>query len=149
MPDVISQYNHTYKKLVNQEVDLDNLKAILLDATGTFNAAHTTLDQVAGAVDGGHRPKEVYGNGWTEGGEVLGSVVVSIWNTNGFMLDAADTRKTAVGGPIGPYDHVVIVDGATGAPLWHIENESTKEAGEATDNVIVYNAGGIFRGALT
>lgn len=149
MADVISQYNHTYKKLMNQEVTLANLAAILLDATGTFSATHTTLDQVAGAVTGGHRPKEVYGNGWTEGGEVLSSVAVTIWNTNGFMLDAADTRKTATGGSIGPYDNVVIVDKTTGAPLWHIANESTKTAGEATDNVIVYNAGGIFRGSLT
>lgn len=150
MADLMRAYDHTFKLWINGQVDKANIKAMLLDATGTYNAAHTTIDSVAGAVTGGHRPKEVYGNGWTEGGEVLASVAVTIWNTNGYMIDAADTRKTATTGGIGPYDHVLIYDATNNLPLWHIVNEVPgKTAGAATDNVIVYNAGGIQRGSIT
>lgn len=149
MPDVLSQYNHSYRRLISKGLDNITFKAMLLDSGGTFNAAHTTLDQVAGAVSGGHRPKEVSGGGWDEGGEVVTGLVVAIWNTNGYAIDMADTRETAVGASIGPYDNVVIYDADDGAPIWHIQNESTKEAGEATDNVIVWNAGGVLRGSLS
>lgn len=150
MADTIRAYNHTFKLWVNGQVDKANIKAMLMSSAGTFSAAHTTVDAVAGAVSGGNRPREVYGNGWTQGGEVLTGVAVTTWNTNGYMIDAADTRKTATGGAIGPYDNVLIYDATNNLPLWHIQNEVTgKTAGASTDNVIVYDAGGIQRGSLS
>lgn len=151
MADVISQYNGAYSYCVNKGISNITFKAVLLNASGTFNPAHATLDSVAGAVSGGHRPNEVYGNGWTEGGETLDTVTVAVWNTNGFVIDAADERHTATGGPIGPYNAVAIIDAATFVPIWHISNGGTmaaKTAGEATDNVIVWNAAGILRASL-
>lgn len=150
MADLMRAYNHTFKLFMNGQVDKANIKAMLLDATGAYNAAHATVDAVAGAVSGGHRPREVYGNGWTEGGEVVTSVAVTIWNTNGYMIDAADTRKTATTGGIGPYDQVLLYDATNNLPLWHILNEVPgKTAGAATDNVVVYDAGGLMRGSIT
>lgn len=151
MSDVISQYNGAYAFLVAKGIDNCTFKGMLLNASGTFNPAHATIDSVAGAVSGGHRPNEVYGNGWTEGGEVLDTIAVAVWNTNGFSIDAADERHTATGGPIGPYNNVVIYEVASGRPIWHISNGGTgaaKTAGESTDNAVVFDAGGILRASL-
>lgn len=140
----ISRYNHTAKKLLNKEVTYTTLKAQLLNATATFTATHTTLTQVnnAGAY-------QVSGNGWTAGGELLGSVAVTVVDTNDAMLDAADITKTATGGSIGPAYGCVIYDDtdAGDAPLWFINFDGVREAGEGTDFKIVWNASGIYRTA--
>lgn len=153
MADVINQYNHTFSFITKTGMDNIVPVAMLLNSSGTFDATDTTLDDVAGAPTGSpaHRPNEVYGNGWAEDGEALDTVAVSVWNTTGFMIDGADERHTATGGAIGPYNAVVVYDLTTGKPLWHINNGGTlaaKTAGEATDNVIVWNAAGILRGSL-
>ncbi len=144
MAVTISRYNHTAKKLLNKEVTYTTLKAMLLNATATFTATHTALTQVTNA--GAY---EVSGNGWAAGGETFGSVAVTVVDTNDAMLDANDISKTAAGGPIGPAYGCVIYDDtdASDAPLWFVNFDGSREAGEGTDFKIVLNASGLYRTA--
>jgi hypothetical protein len=138
----ISRYNHTAKLLLNKEIVYTTLKAMLLNATATFTASHTTLSSVTNA--GAY---QVSGNGWAAGGETLASVAVTVVDTNDAMIDADDISKTASGGSIGPAYGAVIYDDthASDAPLWFINFDGAKEAGVGTDFKINWNASGIFR----
>ena len=143
MAVTVSLYNNTVKRLVNQEVDFTALKMMLLDATASFTATHTALTDVAGAS----HDKEVFGNGWTEGGELLASVAVTTIATNDAKLDAADISVTATGGPIGPATAAVIYDDtdAADAPLAYIDFGGEEQAGESTDFKVVWHTDGIFK----
>lgn len=142
MAVTISRYNHTAKLLLNKEIVYTTLKCMLLNATASFTATHTTLAQVTNT--GAY---EVSGNGWAVGGELLGSVAVTIVDTNDAMLDAADISKTASGGSIGPAPFAVVYDDthASDAPLWFINFDGSKEAGVGTDFKVNWNASGLFR----
>lgn len=143
MAVTIQLYNNAVKRLVNKEVSLTNLKFMLLDNTASFNAAHTTLAQVMG----GSPSKEVFGNNWTLGGELLENVAVTIVDTNDAMLDADDISKTATGGPIGPAYAGVLYDDADAddAPLAYVDFGTDEQAGQDTDFKVVWGANGIFR----
>lgn len=134
-----SLYNHTAKKVLGGEITYASLKVILLGATASFTATDTTLDSVAGAVSGGHRPKEIYGNGWTEGGMSIASVASAITTTNDATLSGTDLRVRASGGSIGPAYACVIVDGTT--PIEYIDFGGTLTAGDGTDILIPASAG--------
>jgi hypothetical protein len=142
MAVTITLYNHTVKKLVNEEFDLSTLKVMLLNATAeaAFSAAHTTLAQVAGASN----VNEVSGNGWTTGGIALANAAVSIVTTNDAKLDADDISVTASGGSIGPAEAAVIYDDTGDVPLAFIDFDGTQEAGVGTDFKIIWNASGII-----
>lgn len=100
----IQLYNHTAQRFMSgANAAADTYKVMLLNSTATFNAAHTTLTQVSNA-----NAYEVYGNGWTQLGETLTSVVISLITTNDAMFDAADVLKAISGGNLGPYKAFVI-----------------------------------------
>lgn len=155
MAVTITRYNHTLTLLNTGAIDLNNLKVMLLTNAATFSAANTTLDQVAGALEGSpaERANEVYGNAWTQGGELLAGVA---WTTvaadvdtvaNDSMLDANDVSVTATGGPIGPTRKAVVYDDAHGsdAPLLFIDFGEDQQAGEDTDFKIVWSTNGMLR----
>lgn len=144
MAITVSTYNHTSAKLLKLGVDPQaaNFFLELLNGDATFVASHTTK----AAVDntGGY---EVYGNGWTQGGENLASVAVTTVTTNDAMLDAADVQITATGGSIGPADAALVyVDedgGGTYTPLWFIDFGESKTATVGNVFPVFWNASGI------
>lgn len=141
MAVTVSNYNHTAKLLLGAEVDHTDLAIMLLDETASFNASNVTLADVAGVSN----DKEVYGNGWEQGGENLSNVAASIVTTNDAILDCDDPVVTATGGPIGPAYAAVIYEKTTEAPLQYIDFGEAVTAGEATDFRVIISANGIFR----
>ena len=141
MAVTFSLYNTSVKRLINKEVDYANLKVMLLDATATFTATDTALTQVAGASN----VKEVSGNGWDVGGELLGGVAVTTVTTNDAKLDATDVSVTAAGGSIGPAYAAVVYDDtdSNDAPLMYIDFGAAQTAGDTTDFKIVWHANGL------
>ncbi len=127
-------YNHTAKLFANGDVNIANLKVILVNAY-TFTATETALTAVnAAAVDG---------FGWTAGGEVITGAAVTITTTNDATLDGADISVTATGGDIGPADALVVVDGTNLTPLFHYAFASAQTAGDGTPFNVNWNASGI------
>lgn len=145
MADTISQYNHTRSIILGQTLDFDNLKVVLLNATPTFNATHTSLDSVAGAVVDGSRANEVHGNGWTQGGVLIAGGAVTVVNTDEAMLDGTDISIDATGGDIGPAGSAVIIDGTSLKPLWFVQFDSSRTAGVGTPFKFVISANGLYR----
>jgi hypothetical protein len=139
MAVTVSVYNHTRKLFANGEVDLADVKVMLRNDTTVFNAAHTVIGDLAGA--------EVHGGGWTEGGEPIDSLAVTVVATNGAMLDGTDVSVTATGSAIGPAYKAVIYDDDTTTKnlLFFIDFGAAEEAGVGTDFKIVWNADGIHR----
>lgn len=149
MADTLLKYNHSLKLIANKEIDLTAIKVMLLGAGAAFDAAHTTLNEVAGAA-APHRANELYGNGWAEGGELLTGVVLTTVLTSGVMLDANDIRKTATGGPIPPggtTQRAVMFDDAHASKqvLFWITLEAPRQAGEFVDFLLKWHANGIVR----
>lgn len=143
MATTISRYNHTLKKIINKEVTYTTLKVMLLNNSAAFDATDTTLAGPAGVANA----NEVSGNGWTVGGETLASVAVTIVDTDGAMIDAADLEKTASGASIGPAYAAVIYDDtdASDAPLWYVDFGEAKEADDGTPFKFTINASGLIR----
>lgn len=143
MAVTMSPYNHLAKLLLNQEVDFANIRIALLDATGLFVGAHVAKTNVdnAGA-------REVFGNGWVQGGPTLTNVAVTTVDTNDAMLDADDVSVTATGGAIGPAENALIYDATSLAPLIHVHFGRAHDAGQGTDFLISFNALGLLRGVF-
>jgi hypothetical protein len=148
MTVTITPYNHTTKLFANSEVSLADLKLMLLDSGASFDATDTSIDDVAGA-NTPPRANEVSGNGWTTGGEALGSAAVTTVTTNDAKLDATDISVAASGGSIGPADYGVIYDSDSGNVLAFIDFDGSKEAGDTTDFKVTWNASGIFTWTYT
>lgn len=136
MANTTTYYNHTAKLILNQEITKTTLKAMLLNANkaALFVASHTTVDQVAGALAGSPlaRANEVYGFGWTQGGELLANVAVTTVTTNDALLDADDISKTPTGGDIGPTYAALIYDSTSMKPLAFNDFGEVKQAGVGT-----------------
>jgi hypothetical protein len=139
-------YNHTRAKLLDlgMVAQAAYFYVELLDATATFVATATTKTAVdnAGA-------KEVYGGGWTQGGENLENVAVSVVDTNGAMLDCDDVSVIATGGPIGPAEAALVwLDeggaGTTKTPLWFIDFGGTQAATETEPFEINISSNGLY-----
>ena len=144
MAVTVSTYNHTATKLLNLGVDPQsaNFFLELLNSSATFVATHTTKSAVDNT--GGY---EVYGNGWTQGGENLENVAVTTVTTNDAKLDADDVQITASGGSIGPADAALVyVDedgGGTYTPLWFIDFGESKTATVGNVFPVIWSASGI------
>jgi hypothetical protein len=141
MAVTISFYNHTRKLFTNGEVDLSSLKFMLRNDTTVFNAAHAVVADLAGA--------EVSGNGWTAGGEAIGSAAVTTVETNGAMLDGADISVEASGSAI-TASRGVIVANDFASPLalnvlFFVDFDETKSADAGTPFNVTWNANGIAR----
>lgn len=130
-------YNHTAKLLLNQDVDLNNLKAMLLDGAyaALYDATDTTVDAVVGALSGSplERAHEVYGYGWTQGGEALANYTVTIVNTDDALLDADDiSASVSSSGDLGPSYAALIYDATNDYPLVFNDFGEAKTAGAGT-----------------
>lgn len=152
MAVTVNRYNHTLKLWLNGEIDMANLKAMLLSDDATFDATDTDIDDVAGALTGSpaERANELYGNGWTQGGQTLDNVAVTIVDTDGAMIDCDDETVTATGGAIPPSGgayKTVVLDATSGKPLWFYTHNVTggESAGEGTEFKILPNGNGLLR----
>lgn len=144
MAITISRYNHTAKKIMNSEIALNDLYFMLLSDSASFDATDTSIDDVAGA-DTPPRANEVSGNGWTTGGEAIGSAAITTVSTSGAMLDGEDISVEASGDSIGPAHAGVIYEKTSGDVLWYVDFDGAQEAGVGTDFKITFHANGIFR----
>ncbi|RWC91648.1 MAG: hypothetical protein EOS72_03055 [Mesorhizobium sp.] len=136
MAVVTSLYNHAAKLLANGEVDKANLKVVLLNGSGAFNAAYTQYSDVSA--------NEVSGNGWDVGGELISNVAVTTVTTNDAKLDADDLSILAAGGSIGPAENAAILDATNNKLLVHIAFGSALTAGAGTPFLFTWNAAGII-----
>jgi hypothetical protein len=140
-------YNHTAKLFANGEVSLADLKVMLLSDLASFDATDTSIDDVAGA--GPSRANEVFGGGWTEGGEAVASAAVTTVTTDDAMLDGDDIDVTATGDDIGPADFAVLYDSASGDVLAFYDFEGSKTAPDGKSFGIVWHANGLVRWTYT
>lgn len=111
-----------------------------INTSGSQSGTHT------GYAGGSY---EVYGNGWTAGGELLSNPAVTTVTTNDAMLDADDISKTASGGSIGPAYKALMYDKATMDTLAFIDFGQAEEAGESTDFKIIWPTTGIVAATYT
>lgn len=142
MAVTISLYNHTAKLFANGEVNIANLKLMLVGSGYTFAATETVMTNALA--------QQVSGNGWTSGGEALASAAVTVTTTNDATLDATDISVTASGGDIGPATGGVIYeDDVTDVPLFYINFDGSKTAGVGTAFKVTWNASGIATWTVT
>jgi hypothetical protein len=120
---------------------------MMLLNSATFDATDTTLAEVKATGT------EVFGNGWTEGGESLGTVTVTTVTTNDAMFDAPDVLLPISGGTLGPYTHFVIFNETVASPLDPVLALVTLTAAETiADGGVagaIWNTGGIFKWTVT
>lgn len=137
-------YNHTAALVTGQSITKTTLKAMLLTSSASFNAGHTSVDDVAGALTGSPaaRANEFYGNGWTQGGELLTSVAASTITTNDAKLSAAQISITATGGDIGPARYVLLYDATSSKPLILYDLGKDEYAGDTTDFKFTFDLAG-------
>lgn len=106
MATTIQLYNHTVNRFINGlNGSSDVYKVELLNASASFNAAHTTKTEVDSAGS-----YEVYGYGWPQGGYTLTNFVLEVDDTNGAKVDADDVLQEISGGSLGPYIKYVILN---------------------------------------
>lgn len=132
----MSLYNHTAKLFANGDVDIANLKVMLVGSGYTFDATETAMTNATA--------QEVSGNGWAAGGPALANEAVTITTTNDAKLDADDVSVTASGGSIGPARGLVVYDSTNGYPLKHYDFGSDQTAGDGTPFNVTWNANGII-----
>lgn len=144
MAVTISVYRHVPKLILAKEIDWDNVKLELLNATAAFNGTHTTKNAVdnTGAY-------EVSGNGWTAGGELLDNAAITIaaitsGTADDAKLDYDDIIVTATGGSIGPAYGALVYDVTGGFPLLFIDFGQSQAAGDTTDFKIRIHANGLI-----
>lgn len=134
----LQRYNHTIRKLLDGTVTIANMKAMLLSSSASFDATHTTVNQVSNT--GGY---EVSGNGWDSGGEAVANAAWSTVDTDDAMLDADNLSVTATGGNIGPASAALLLVGTV--PLFYQAFGSPQTAGSGTPFLLSINANGICR----
>jgi hypothetical protein len=127
-------YNHTRKLFANGEVQINNLKVVLLNDTYTFSATETALTAINAA--------QVSGNGWTAGGIVIANAAVTAVTANA-KLDGDDISIDASGGFIGPAEALVIIDATNSVPLFYFEFANIQTAAEGTQFKVTFDASGI------
>jgi hypothetical protein len=106
----ITFYNSFREFMADGTIDLDNdtFKVMLVTSAYTFSAAHTVKADIT--------DEHANGNGYTTGGETLGSVT---WGHSGgtATFDAANTVWTASGGSIVARRAVIYSDTAASDQL--------------------------------
>lgn len=128
-------YNHTRKLFANGDVNIANLKVILVGSGYTFSATETAMTTI--------NAQEVSGNGWTAGGEAVANAALTVTNTNEAKLDGDDISVTATGGDIGPATQLVVYDATNNYPLFQYSFASSQTAGDGTPFNVTWNASGI------
>jgi len=147
MPTTIQPYNHTLTRFnTGLNLQANTYKMMLLNNDAVFDATDTTLVEVAG-VDNAN---EIFGNGWTEGGETLANVVAAVYDTNGFKFDA-DNLSVELTDELGPiYKFVVYNDTAADDPPVLFGTHSTAITVPAGNNAgAIWPADGIIVWTVT
>jgi hypothetical protein len=137
-------YNQTASLIAGQGITKTTLKAMLLTSSASFNAGHTTVDDVAGALTGSPavRANEFSGNGWPQGGELLTGVAASTITTNDAKLAANQISVTASGGDIGPARYVLLYDSTSSKVLVLYDLGQDEHAGDTTDFKFTFDLSG-------
>ncbi len=143
MAITVTVYPEFIKALGDGAIDLanDTFKAILLNSTHAFNAAHDhKADIVANELS--------TANGYTAGGAAVASPT---WSRSASTLtwDGTDVSWTASGGAIGPARYAVIYDDthASDHLVLQIDFGADQTANDGFDFDLVFNASGIFTAA--
>ena len=142
----IQIYNHTAQLFASgQCLPSDTFKLMLLDSSASFDATDTTLDAVSNS--GAY---EVFGNGWTEGGEELDNVAVTTVTTNDAKFDADDVLVEITGGALDPYSYQVLFDSThvDSPPLAFITLTAAQTIADGGIAGAVWNLNGIFKWAV-
>lgn len=142
MAVTINLYDPFKEYVGDGTIDLDNAAAgafdvRLMGAGHSFNAAHSQWSEVSAN-------EIAAGNGYSAGGQDLGSVT---WTRSGGTVtwDAADVTWTASGGSITASHAVIVYDAGTNDELVaSIDFGGSESAGDGTDFLITWAAGGIF-----
>ena len=127
-------YDHTRKLFANGEINVEDLRVILLRK----HEAHLG-DMSLARID----RDEVSGNGWPFGGAQIKNCSIEISEDDEATLRGEDIRVTAVAGSIGPTDSAVIA--AEEFPLFFITFGEDKIASEGNSFIINWNWNGIMR----
>ena len=138
------KYNHTSALILGQHLSIDNLALMLIVETATFSAAHTTIDDVAGALTGdpAEREYEVYGNGWAQSGEMVANIASSTIATRNAKMVGDQTAEEATGGPIGPCRYVLLYDKNLMKPLILYDLGQNEYAGVSTPFKLTFDLNG-------
>lgn len=134
-------YNHYMSLIAGQAVNKDSMKLMLLTNLASFNATHTTVDEVAGAASP-DRANEFYGNSWPQGGKLVTNVTSSIITTDDARLSGDQTTQTASGGSIGPCRFVLLYDSVSMKPLILYDLGQDEYAGDTTDFKLTFDLNG-------
>lgn len=134
-------YNHYMSLIAGQSVNKDSMKLMLLTNLASFDATHTTVDEVAGAASP-DRANEFYGNSWPQGGKLVTNVTSSIITTDDARLSGDQTTQTASGGSIGPCRFVLLYDSVTMKPLILYDLGQDEYAGDTTDFKLTFDLNG-------
>lgn len=143
----IQLYNHTAQLFASGTcIAGDTYKMMLLNSSASFNAAHTALTTVSNA--GAY---EVYGNGWTQGGETLANVAITTVTTNDAKFDADDVLKAITGGSLGPYSAYVLFNDtdANDPPLAFVTLTAAQTVADGGVAGAIWNTDGIFKWTVT
>lgn len=122
------------------DLDGDTFDIILMNSSHVFTSSNTLKSQIAAN-------EIATGFGYTQGAKTLTSVT---WAEAGGVttFDAADVTWTAAGGSIGPATDAVIYDETATATLdalvCSIDFGAAETAGDGTNFVVTFAAGGIF-----
>lgn len=131
----MNMYNHTRKLFANGEVNIANLKVMLVGAGYTFAATEVAMTAATA--------QQVSGNGWAAGGPVIANAAVTTVDTTNAKLDGDDVSVTASGGTIGPAEGLVVYDATNSTPLFYYDFPATQSAGDGTPFNVNWAAGGI------
>ena len=96
-------YSDAIYDLLNETVDLANLKICLLNGTPVFNAGHTTFTQVVGA-------NEVYKTGWAQGGVAIPNVQFESGAGNSLVLTFPEINAAYGGSEVLEFRSALIYD---------------------------------------
>lgn len=143
----ITLYNHTVARFVTgANAAADTYKVMLLSSSASFNATHTTLDQVSNTGS-----YEVYGNGWPQGGFTLTGVTLALATTNDAAFDAADVSQAISGGALGPFSAYVIYNDtdSDNPPLAYVALTSAQTVSDGNTAGIAWDADGIVKFSYT
>jgi hypothetical protein len=93
-------------------LEAHDFKIMALNDDAVFDGTDASASTVSNAGE-----LEVFGNGWTEGGETLQNVVIEAFDTNGIKFDADDIVVAISSGGFGPYQAFLIYDDTTATDM--------------------------------
>lgn len=139
MAVTLHNYDHNaYRFATGANSASDTYKVILLSASASFGASHTTTSQVTNSG-----AWEVSGNGWASGGVALSNVTLTLSNTDEATFDANDVSVLISGGSL-QYRNYVLVNATDNAPVLFFALSEDAVFAEDSYGGIVWPADGIY-----